>query len=304
MPGAGRGARPAGASAPGPWGGRSAARRLPVWGVRPAAPGAVDSALTATPPVSLARGAVRSQARRRPSSPRGPDGPPWLCRGRAPASGCASRPRAPAVSWRQPACVLRVRQPRLPPCAGHRAVCAAWPVHGLGPTSGAPPAHRAGLRDGRRPSSAVGCLLPWEPRGCLHAQPLSVARPLPRRRGEASRGTRSSRRCTDAGCIKPRPVVDGGRRGCVPARPDGPTPQSRCGSLAPHLRSTLPADAPSRKRPGAALVLRLHAYLDRGRSPPSMTACTAHTLPLSCGRNAGVLAVSSTAFIGMQSCLQ
>jgi hypothetical protein len=72
-------------------------------------------------------------------------------------------------------------------------------------------------------------------------------------------------------------VVDGGLCCCVPARPDCTTPRIRFVSLTPHVRSTLPSDAPSRERPGASLVLRLHEYLDRGLAPPSMTACTAHT---------------------------
>jgi len=77
--------------------------------------------------------------------------------------------------------------------------------------------------------------------------------------------------------MKHSPLVDGGLRCRVPARPDGTTPHLGFVSLAPHLRSTLPSDAPSRERPCASLVLRLHAHLDRGLAPPSMTACTAHT---------------------------
>src|SRR2546428_701063 len=42
-------------------------------------------------------------------------------------------------------------------------------------------------------------------------------------------------------------------------------------------RATLPSDPASRRLPCASLVLRLHAYLDGGLAPPSMTACTAHT---------------------------
>jgi hypothetical protein len=95
---------------------------------------------------------------------------------------------------------------------------------------------------------------------------------------EASRGQLSYRRCIDAGFITHSPCVDGGLCCCVPARPGCTTPRIRFVSLAPHLRSTLPSDAPSRERPCASLVLRLHAHLDRGLAPPSMTACTAHTL--------------------------
>src|SRR5262249_52425140 len=66
---------------------------------------------------------------------------------------------------------------------------------------------------------------------------------------DASHGKRSSRRCRDAGCRKHRPCVEGGLHGRVPARPDGTTPRLRCVPLAPHLRSTLPSDPPSRGRP-------------------------------------------------------
>ena len=95
--------------------------------------------------------------------------------------------------------------------------------------------------------------------------------------GEASRGKRSSRPCTDAGGIKHAPTVDGGLCGRVPACPERTTPRIRFVSLAPHVRSTLPSDAPSQGRPCASRVLRLHVYLDRRLALPSMTACTAHT---------------------------
>jgi hypothetical protein len=64
--------------------------------------------------------------------------------------------------------------------------------------------------------------------------------------GEASRGKLPYRRCIDAGCIKHRPLVDGGLHGRVPARPDCPTPCIRFVSLAPPLRATLPSDPTSR----------------------------------------------------------
>ena len=41
-------------------------------------------------------------------------------------------------------------------------------------------------------------------------------------------------------------VVEGGRRGRVPARPDGTTPPIGFVSLAPHVRSTRPSDLTSR----------------------------------------------------------
>jgi hypothetical protein len=100
---------------------------------------------------------------------------------------------------------------------------------------------------------------------------------------QISRGKRSYLLCIDAGFIKYAPTVDGGLCGCVPTRPERTTPHIRFVSLAPHIRSTLPSDPASRRRPCASLVLRLHAYLDRGLAPPSMTACTAHTLPVSGG---------------------
>jgi len=63
---------------------------------------------------------------------------------------------------------------------------------------------------------------------------------------QISRGQLSYRRCIDAGCIKHRPMVDGGLCCGVPARPDGTTPRIRFVSLAPHLRATLPSDPTSR----------------------------------------------------------
>jgi hypothetical protein len=101
---------------------------------------------------------------------------------------------------------------------------------------------------------------------------------------QLSRGKLSYLPCIDAGFIKHSPIVDGGLCGCVPTRPERTTPRIRFVSLAPHLRSTLPSDAPSRERPCASLVLRLHAHLDRRLSLPSMTACTAHTPTLSRAR--------------------
>jgi hypothetical protein len=111
--------------------------------------------------------------------------------------------------------------------------------------------------------------------------------------GEASRGQRSYRPCLAARGIQPRPLVEGGLRGRVPARPDGTTPCIGFVSLAPPLRSTLPSAPTSWGRPCAALVLRLHAYLDRGLAPPSLTACTAHTLAVSCWEKAPAFSQSA-----------
>src|SRR4029453_3165839 len=104
---------------------------------------------------------------------------------------------------------------------------------------------------------------------------------------QISRGKLSDLPCIDAGFIKHSPLVDGGLCCCVPARPGCTTPRIRFVSLAPHVRSTLPSDPTSRGRPGASLVLRLHAHLDGGLAPPRMTACTAHTLRFSGGPRSG-----------------
>jgi|GEM_PF-6526087 len=77
------------------------------------------------------------------------------------------------------------------------------------------------------------------------------------------------------------PLVAGGLPGRVPARPDEATPPGGFLSVAPPLRSTLPSDPTARWRPGVSLVLRRPAPLHRGLSPPSMTACTAHTPSMS-----------------------
>jgi hypothetical protein len=114
---------------------------------------------------------------------------------------------------------------------------------------------------------------------------------------QISRGKLSYLPCIDAGFIKYAPPVDGGLYGRVPTRPERTTPHIRFVSLAPHVRSTLPSDPASRRRPCASLVLRLHAYLDRGLSPPSMTACTAHTP----GMSRALLRVGSILLFGAVS---
>ena len=173
------------------------------------------------------------------------------------------------------------------------------PAQALACGSPRPPIARSGLLPCERPLTTLGDRsgLPYVPVGTMpsadsssgisahysglspfpwHATSLGTA--------EASRGKLSYRPCIDAGCIKHAPTVDGGLCCCVPARPERPTPWIRCVSLAPHVRSTLPSDLASRQCPGASLVLRLHAHLDRRLSLPSMTACTAHTLRLRRGR--------------------
>jgi hypothetical protein len=161
------------------------------------------------------------------------------------------------------------------------------------PPQAATPPYRSGLRPARVAAPPI-CSPAFQPWGASRASPAPGLRcPLLTSAGRSgripppavrdadtpqiSRGQRSSRRCIDAGCIQHAPAVDGGLGGCVPTRPERTTPRLRFVSLAPHLRSTLPSDAPSRERPGASRVLRLHAHLDRGLAPPSMTACTAHT---------------------------
>ena len=63
---------------------------------------------------------------------------------------------------------------------------------------------------------------------------------------QISRGQLSDRPCIGARFIKHRPVVDGGLCCRVPARPNGTTPRIGFVSLAPHVRSTRPADPTSR----------------------------------------------------------
>ena len=66
----------------------------------------------------------------------------------------------------------------------------------------------------------------------------------------------------------------------VPCRlvPGYATPRIRFLFIASHLRYTLPSVPASLLRPCASLTLRLHDYLGRGLSPPSIATCTAHTL--------------------------
>ena len=80
---------------------------------------------------------------------------------------------------------------------------------------------------------------------------------------QLSRGQLSDRPCIDARLIKHSPLRMEGFAVACP--------------LAPRVRSMRPSDPDSRRRPGASLVLRIHAHLDRGLAPPSMTACPAHT---------------------------
>jgi hypothetical protein len=63
---------------------------------------------------------------------------------------------------------------------------------------------------------------------------------------QISRGQLSYPLCIDAGFITYAPAVDRVLCGGVPTRPERPTPHIRFVSLAPHLRSTLPADPTSR----------------------------------------------------------
>jgi hypothetical protein len=146
------------------------------------------------------------------------------------------------------------------------------------PRQAATPLHRSGLQHAR---ACLLCPLLTSAGRSARIPPPSVLR---QDTLQISRGQRSYRRCTDAGFIQHRPLVDGGLCGGVPTRPSCTTPRIRCVSLAPHLRSTRPADPTSRGRPDASLVLRLHAHLDGRLSLPSMTACTAHTQSMSRAR--------------------
>jgi hypothetical protein len=167
----------------------------------------------------------------------------------------ASSPGVPAVSSSQAPGLLR-----------HLAGC-----HLTAPRQAATPLDRSGLQHAR---ACLRCpLLPPAGRSGRIPPPAVLRRDTL----QISRGKLSYRRGIDAGCIKHRPMVDGGLCCGVPACPGCTTPRIRFVSLAPYLRATLPSDPTSRRRSGASLVLRLHEYLDRGLSPPSMTACTAHT---------------------------
>jgi hypothetical protein len=165
----------------------------------------------------------------------------------------------PAVSSSQAPALIR-----------HLAGC-----HLTAPLQAATPLDRSGLQHAR---ACLRCPLLTAAGRSGRIPPPSV---LGQDTRQISRGQLSYRRCIDAGCIKHSPIVDGGLCCGVPARPGCTTPRIRFVSLAPHLRSTLPSDPTSRCRPGASLVLRLHAHLDGRLALPSMTACTAHTPGLS-----------------------
>jgi hypothetical protein len=195
---------------------------------------------------------------------------------------------SPQLEHRFPACQRRVhprcraRSPTPRRMPSHRSTSGTYPCPPFGPS--------AHPRDGSASLwprlSAVGCLTsvacagPTMPSAdfCGAVREDSSALSPIQDTPQISRGKLSYLLCIDAGFIKYAPAVDGGLCGCVPTRPERTTPRIRFVSLAPHLRSTLPSDPTSRRRPGASLVLRLHKYLDGGLSPPSMTACTAHTV--------------------------
>ena len=96
---------------------------------------------------------------------------------------------------------------------------------------------------------------------------------------EASRGKRSSRPCIDAGSIQRAPPVDGGLRGCAPARPERTTPCSRCLSLAPPGRSPLPS-APLEGTPVRCLCPAAPRIPGQGTCTPEHDRMhRTHTLP-------------------------
>jgi hypothetical protein len=122
---------------------------------------------------------------------------------------------------------------------------------------------------GISPDYSVLSPIPW------HATSLGT--------GEASRGKLSYRPCIDAGCIKHAPLwMEGFAVACqlapsVPHLVSGACPSPR--TFVPRFLQTLPREN--------ALALPLsfgstHTWTG-GLSPPSMTACTAHTPKLSGG---------------------
>jgi hypothetical protein len=168
--------------------------------------------------------------------PRGlpPPTPPDI-RGTSPAvrwmaSGCtttptgASCPGVPALSSSQMPEIIR------PLAGGHRSA----------PLQVATLLHRAGLQ--HAPARLLGPLLTSARRSGSMAPPAVLSPDTP----PLSRGQLAYHPCLDAGVIPHRPMVDGGLCCGVPARPSCTTPHRRFVSLAPHIRSTLPADPTSR----------------------------------------------------------
>jgi hypothetical protein len=154
---------------------------------------------------------------------------------------------------------LACRSPRQPHARSGTLSCKRLVISlhdrsGLRHAYGAPTMPSADSSAAISPDYSALSPFPW------HATSLGTA--------EASRGKLSYRRCIDAGFIKHSPLMDGGLRGRMPARPDCTTPRIRFVSLAPHLRSTLPSDAPSRERPCASFVLRLPATPGQGTFTP------------------------------------
>ena len=81
-----------------------------------------------------------------------------------------------------------------------------------------------------------------------------------------------------------------------------PTVPHRLSGSCPTPRTVVPRGLQTPPRGEAlafSLILRRHAYLDRGLAPPRMTACTAHTQAVSGrARRACVLPVRSAAVLG------
>jgi hypothetical protein len=152
-----------------------------------------------------------------------------------------------------------------------------------------PSAHpRCGLASPLPRLSALGCLTSFACAGpprpsadCCRAvrEDCSALSPTPDPR-QISRGQRSDRPCIDARFIKHRPLWMEDFTGACPLVPTVP---HRVSGSCPSPRTFVPRCLQTPPR-GDALalpfVLRLHEYLDRGLSPPSMTACTAHTTQL------------------------
>jgi hypothetical protein len=249
-------------------------------------------------PVSLARAAGGPRAPPRLSCRRSPGSRRLSSRGRVPSSGGTAPPRVPSGVRHCLEGGLPMRQPRLPPLAAPRAVGAAGQVCCRGPTSGAAPSDRAGLRAAPRPSSAVCCLRPWAPPGCRRVQPLAVARHLPRRLGglpwEAVSPSVHRRRLYTAPPMCGWRAVRGRARSprlsppASPVRVPRPAPSFHAACKRPLARTPVRFPCPAAPRtPGRGTCTpehdRMHGTHARGERR---------------AKRASVLAVSSTAWSG------
>ena len=157
----------AGGRGPGPWGYRAAGRPRLVWESPPASP---DAGGTSRPPgvpgaLASAAGGTRAPSTVMPSTP----APPFVFT-RASALQRVARPRVPSglgmPGGRSSRCANRCFTPW-----AHRAVCAAGQGRCLGPTSGASPASRSGLR---ARSVGLRCRLLTPPLGSARLPPRAA----------------------------------------------------------------------------------------------------------------------------------